>query len=148
MFPVVPHLHRRFGTFVFFFLSFLSFTCDLMTYNLCLGLTHQKSVSRSEDYLSAFSSYYYFFSLSLPFPRIIDSHSLYNANLQKWKKTKNRKKNKLYNLAREMKWYVTKEMMVLRMIVAALETVTQGLKKRLEEIKIGGRIETMQNSSL
>ena len=57
--------------------------------------------------------------------------------------------DKYWDLARELKiklWNM--KLMVVSVVVSALGTVTRSLKKRLGELEIKGKIETIQTTAL
>ena len=59
------------------------------------------------------------------------------------------KKNKYLNLARELKklWNM-KVMIVPIVMIGALGTITKGLLKGLEDLEVGGQVETIQMTAL
>ena len=58
------------------------------------------------------------------------------------------KKDKYLDLARELtKTWIMKET-VISIVTGAFGTVTKGLLKGLEELKVGGQVETIQRTSL
>ena len=58
------------------------------------------------------------------------------------------KKAKYYDLARELKklWIMT--VMIVPIVIGALDTVTKWLLKGLEDLEVGGRVETIQMTAL
>ena len=58
------------------------------------------------------------------------------------------KKDKYLDLARELKKLWNMKMTFIPIIIGALGTVTKGLIKRLEDLEIRGRVETIQTSTL
>ena len=60
------------------------------------------------------------------------------------------KKNKYLDLARELKkkklWNM--KVTIIPIVIGALVTVTKGLLKGLEELEVGGRMETIQTTLL
>ena len=57
-------------------------------------------------------------------------------------------KNKNLNFVGEVKELWNIRVMVIPKVVYALGTVSKGLEKRLQELEIRGRIETIQNTAL
>ena len=58
------------------------------------------------------------------------------------------KVNKYLNLAREQKLSWNMKLMMILTVIGALGMVPKGLRKRLEELEISGRIETIQTTAL
>ena len=60
----------------------------------------------------------------------------------------NEKRDKYFDLARELKkvWYM--KVTVILIVNCALGTVLKGLVRELEELEIGGRIETIKTKAL
>ena len=58
------------------------------------------------------------------------------------------KKDKYLNLARELKKLWNMKVTVIPLVIGALGTVTKGLVKGLEDLKIRGQVETIQTSAL
>ena len=59
------------------------------------------------------------------------------------------KKDKYLDLARELKkklWNM--RLTIIRIVIWAIDTVTKGQLKGLEDLEIGGRVETIQTSAL
>ena len=56
--------------------------------------------------------------------------------------------DKYLDFARELKKLWNMKMMVVPIVVGALETVSKGLEKRLEELKIRERTDTILTSDL
>ena len=56
--------------------------------------------------------------------------------------------DKYMNLARELKKLRNTRVKVIPIVVGALVTVPKSLEKRMEELKIRGRIETIQTTAL
>ena len=58
------------------------------------------------------------------------------------------KKDKYIDLARELKkfWYM--KVTIIPIVIGAFGTVTKGLLKGLEDSEVGGRMETIQTTSL
>ena len=58
------------------------------------------------------------------------------------------KKDKYLNFTRELKTLWNMKMVVKRIVISALSTVTKGLVKGLEDLEIRGRVETIQTTAL
>ena len=58
------------------------------------------------------------------------------------------KKDKYLDLARELKKLWNMKVTIVPIVIGALGTITKGLLKGLEELEIGGRIETIQTTAL
>ena len=58
------------------------------------------------------------------------------------------KKDKYLNLARELKKLWNMQVTIIPIVIGAFGTVTNGLPKRLEDLKVGGRVETIQTTAL
>ena len=58
------------------------------------------------------------------------------------------KKEKYLDLARELKKLWNTKMTIIPIVIDALGTVTQGLLKGLEDLEVGGRVETIQPRAL
>ena len=58
------------------------------------------------------------------------------------------KKGKYLNLARELKKLWNMKVMIVPVVVGALGTITKGLLKGLEDLEVGGRVETIQMTAL
>ena len=58
------------------------------------------------------------------------------------------KKGKYLDLARELKKLWNMEVTIVPIVIGALGMVTKGLLKGLEDLKIGGRVETIQTTAL
>ena len=58
------------------------------------------------------------------------------------------KKNKYLDLARELKklWYM--KVTIIPIVIGAFGTITKGLQKGLEDLEVGGRVETIQTTTL
>ena len=61
---------------------------------------------------------------------------------------KNEKKDKYLDLARELKKLWNMKVAIVPIVIGALSTITKGLLKGLEDLEIGGRVETIQNDSI
>ena len=58
------------------------------------------------------------------------------------------KKDKYLDLARELKKLWNMKVTVIPVVIGAFGTVTKGLLKGLEELEVGGRVETIQTTAL
>ena len=58
------------------------------------------------------------------------------------------KKNKYLDLARALKKLWNMKVTIVPIVIGALGTITIGLLKGLEDLKVGGRVETMQTIAL
>ena len=58
------------------------------------------------------------------------------------------KKDKYLDLARELKKLWNMKVTIVPIVIGALSTVTKGLLKGLEDMKVGGRVETIQTTAL
>ena len=58
------------------------------------------------------------------------------------------KKDKYLDLARELKKLWNMQVTIIPIVIGAFERVTKGLLKGLEELEVGGRVETIQTTSL
>ena len=58
------------------------------------------------------------------------------------------KKDKYLNLAREIKKLWNMKVTIVPIVIGALGTVTKGLLKGLEDLEIGGPVETIQTTAL
>ena len=58
------------------------------------------------------------------------------------------KKDKYLDLARELKTLWNMKVMIVPIVIGALGTVTKGLLKGLEDLEVGGRVETIQTLAL
>ena len=58
------------------------------------------------------------------------------------------KKDKYLDLARELKKLWNMQMTIIPIVIGAFGTVTKGLLKRLEDLVVGGRVETIQTTTL
>ena len=54
------------------------------------------------------------------------------------------KKNKYLDLARELKKLLKMKVTIIPIVIGAFRTVTNGLRKGLEDLEVGGRVETIQ----
>ena len=59
-----------------------------------------------------------------------------------------KKNNKYLELAREIKKLWNIKVMIMQIVTGELGTVTKGLLKGLEDLEIGGRVETIQTTAL
>ena len=58
------------------------------------------------------------------------------------------KKDKYLDLARELKKQWNMKVTIVPIVIGALGTITKGLLKGLEDLEIGGRVETIQMTAL
>ena len=58
------------------------------------------------------------------------------------------KKEKYLDLARELKKPLNMKVTIVPIVIGALGTVTKGLLKGLEDLEVGGRVETIQTTEL
>ena len=58
------------------------------------------------------------------------------------------KKDKYLDLAWELKKMWNMKVMIVQIVTGALGTITKGLLKRLEDLEVGGRVETIQTTAL
>ena len=58
------------------------------------------------------------------------------------------KKVKYLDLARELKKLWQMKIMIVPIVMGALSTISKGLLKGLEDLEIGGRVETIQTTAL
>ena len=58
------------------------------------------------------------------------------------------KKDKYLNLARELKKIWNVQVTIIPIVISAFGTVTKGLLKGLEELEVGGWVETIQTTAL
>ena len=58
------------------------------------------------------------------------------------------KKYKYLDLARELKKRWNMKVSIVPIVIGALGTITKGLLKGLEDLEIGGRVETIQTTAL
>ena len=58
------------------------------------------------------------------------------------------KKDKYLDLARELKNLWNTKVTIVPIVIGALGTITKGLLKGLEDLEIGGRVETIQTTAL
>ena len=66
----------------------------------------------------------------------------------KVKLKENEKKDKYLDLARELKKLWNMKVTIIPIVISALDTVTEGLLKGLEDLEIRGRVETIQITTL
>ena len=60
----------------------------------------------------------------------------------------NEKKDKYPDLARELKKLWNMKVTIVPIVIGALGTITKGLLKGLEDLEVGGRVETIQTTAL
>ena len=58
------------------------------------------------------------------------------------------KKDKYLDLARELKKLWNLQVTIIPIVIGAFGTVTKGLQKALEDLEVGGRVETIQTTAL
>ena len=58
------------------------------------------------------------------------------------------KRDKYLDLARELKKLWNMKMTIIPIVIVAYSTVTKGLLKGLEDLEVGGRVETIQTTAL
>ena len=58
------------------------------------------------------------------------------------------KKDKYLDLARELKKLWNMKVMIVLIVIGAFGTITKGLSKCLEDLEVGGRVETTQMTAL
>ena len=58
------------------------------------------------------------------------------------------KKDKYLDLARELKKLWNMKVMIVPIVIGAFGTITRGLLKGLEDLEVGGRVETIQMTAL
>ena len=58
------------------------------------------------------------------------------------------KKDKYLDLARELKKLWNMKVTIVPIVIGAFGTVTKGLLKGLEDLEVGGRVETIQTTAL
>ena len=58
------------------------------------------------------------------------------------------KRDKYFDLARELKKLSTMKVTIITIVIGAFGTVTKGLLKGLEDLEVGGRVETIQTTAL
>ena len=58
------------------------------------------------------------------------------------------KKDKYLDLARELKKLCNMKVTIVPIVIGALGTITKGLLKGLEDLEVGGRVETIQTTAL
>ena len=59
-----------------------------------------------------------------------------------------KKMDKYLDLARELKKLWNMKVTIVPIVVGALGTITKGLLKGLEDLEVGGRVETIQTTTL
>ena len=58
------------------------------------------------------------------------------------------KKDMYFGLARELKELCIMKVTIIPIVIGAFGTVTKGLLKGLEDLEVGGRVETIQSTAL
>ena len=61
---------------------------------------------------------------------------------------KKKERNKYIDLARELKKLWNMKVTVIPIVIGALGKIPKGLLKRLEDLEIGGQVETIQTTAL
>ena len=74
--------------------------------------------------------------------KIVD-FAVHRINLKESKK-----KDKYLDLARELKKLLNMKITIVPIVIAVLGTITKGLLKGLEDLEVGGWIETIQTTAL
>ena len=64
------------------------------------------------------------------------------------KSDESEKKDKYLDLARELKKLWNMKVTIVSIVIGALGTITKGLLKGLEDLEVGGRVETIQTTAL
>ena len=62
--------------------------------------------------------------------------------------SKNHNDNKYLDFARELKKLWNMNVAIIPIVIGAFGTATKGLLKRLENLEVGGRVETIQTTTL
>ena len=68
--------------------------------------------------------------------------------LSRIKQKESEKKDKYLDLARELKKLWNMQVKIIPIVIGAFGTVTKGLLKGLEDLKVGRRVETIQTTAL
>ena len=71
-----------------------------------------------------------------------NSKRVYNNN------NNSEKRDKYLDLARELKKLLNMKVTIIPIVIGAFGTVTKGLLKGLEDLEVGGRVETIQTTAL
>ena len=58
------------------------------------------------------------------------------------------KRDKYFDLARELKKLRNMKVIIILIVIGAFDTVTEGLLKGLEDLEVGGRVDTIQTTAL
>ena len=58
------------------------------------------------------------------------------------------KRDKYLNFVRELKKLWNMKVIIIPIVIGAIGTVTKGLWKGLEDLEVGGRVETIQTTAL
>ena len=77
--------------------------------------------------------------------KIVDFADLANHRI---KQKECEKKDKYLDLARELKKLWTMQVKIIPIVIGAFGRVTKGLLKGLEDLEVGGRVETIQTTAL
>ena len=77
--------------------------------------------------------------------KIVDSAvpADHGMKLKEWEK-----RNKYLDLARELKNLWNMKVTIIPIVIGAFGTVTKGLLKGLEDLEVGGQVETIQTTAL
>ena len=68
--------------------------------------------------------------------------------MQRIKQKESEKKDKDLDLSRELKKLWNMQVKIIPIVIGAFGTVTEGLLKGLEDLEVGGRVETIQTTAL
>ena len=68
--------------------------------------------------------------------------------LSQMTKKESEEKDNYLNLAREFLKNLNMQVTIIPIVIGAFETITKGLLKGLEDLEIGGRVETIQTTTL
>ena len=74
--------------------------------------------------------------------------NLQNCRLCRINLKESEKKDNYLDLARELKKLWNMKVMIVPIVIGALGTITNGLLKGLEDLEVGGRVETIQTTAL
>ena len=64
------------------------------------------------------------------------------------RRRRSEKKDKYFDLARELKKLWNMKVTTVPIVIGAVGTITKGLLKGLEDLEVGGRVETIQTTAL
>ena len=68
--------------------------------------------------------------------------------MSKYNNNDNDNNNKYLDLARELKKLWNMKVTIVLIVIGAFGTITKGLLKSLEDLEVGGRVETIQMTAL